>query len=188
MKSFAYENGNPNTGVSLCISHVYCNISTHRIKSAFIKANLGFIERIDVVPVYKGESYNKVFVHFKAGCWNLKDKNARSVLTRLQKGEQVIMVYDNPWFWKLSLSNSKRSKKTFDPKQPLRRKQILDLETVTEKETNKENSKKVRFSPKTTVHHFNYDVEGIKNEVTHTINSHKLNLNDPIQARIANHM
>ena len=48
------KNSDPEQGVSLCIPRVFNNIGWRRIKQHIIEANLGFVERVDVVPVAGG--------------------------------------------------------------------------------------------------------------------------------------
>ena len=69
--SVTYKNGNPNTGVSICIPRVFNNINEQRIKQIFIKKNFGFIERVDLIPV-RNKEYNRAFIHFRPKSWNMK--------------------------------------------------------------------------------------------------------------------
>jgi hypothetical protein len=177
--SIAYQNGNPITGVSICIPRVFNNISGGRIKGIFIGLNYGYVERVDVVPVHN-KDFNRAFVHFRASSWNLKNVEAKQFLTQLQRGEICKLYYDNQWFWQVSLSNAPRPSKAFDRKQPMRRKETLNLNKVVKKETTK--SKSLMFIPQ----QVNRVELSIKDEVIQVIEERRLNLNDPIQARIAN--
>jgi hypothetical protein len=62
---------------------------------------MGEIQRIDVVSktTEKGEKFNRVFVHFKR--W-FANKNADMARERLLNGKEIKIVYDDPWFWKVS--------------------------------------------------------------------------------------
>jgi hypothetical protein len=84
---------------SLCIPCVYKTISENRIRSAFEEVCLGKIARIDIKNV--GEKFNRVFIHFKEWYWN---DNAKMSRMKLLAGEEIKIVYDNPWFWKVSAS------------------------------------------------------------------------------------
>ena len=110
-ENFAF-NSNPNNGISICIPRVFKNIPHWRIKKHFIDANLGFVERVDVIhvnPINKeGRGYKRAFVHFAAGKWNMRDQFARNVLKMLQEKKEVTLLYEDPWFWKLTISSSKR--------------------------------------------------------------------------------
>lgn len=86
---------------SICIPRVFPNISDKRIFAIFRELRVGFVERIDMVPQVgkDGKEYNKVFIHFKH--WFLNDETACAMRERLLDGEQVKIVYDEPWFWKI---------------------------------------------------------------------------------------
>ena len=106
------NNSNPNNGISICIPRVFKNIPHWRIKRHFIEANLGFVERVDVIHVPskdgKGKGYKRAYVHFAPGKWNMRDQEARNVLTALQHKQEVKIMYEEPWFWKITISTSQR--------------------------------------------------------------------------------
>lgn len=93
----------------LCIPRVYPNISESRIRKIFDELNMGILERIDIVSKYsakpganpsdKGEKFNRVFVHFRR--WN-DSENSRVARERLLNGKEIKIIYDDPWFWKIS--------------------------------------------------------------------------------------
>ena len=113
----------------LCIPRVYPNISESRIRRIFDDLNMGTLERIDIVTnmstglnkhgvskhgvskhsaskhsvskhnANKGEQFNRVFVHFR--CWN-DTENANIARERLLNGKEIKIIYDDPWFWKIS--------------------------------------------------------------------------------------
>lgn len=75
------------------------------------EANLGFIERVDVVPVYGKDgtiAYKRAFVHFAKGRWNMRDPTARAALEALKSGKRIKIEYDTPWFWLAGISGAKR--------------------------------------------------------------------------------
>ena len=86
---------------SLCIPRVYPNISEGRIRKIFIDLNLGVIERIDIISktTEKGEGFNRVFIHMER--WFQND-NASVARERLLGGKDIKVIYDDPWFWKVS--------------------------------------------------------------------------------------
>lgn len=92
-----------NTNPSICIPRVFPNITREQIKNTFKKLKLGFIERIDMVQREneKGEKFQRVFIHFKF--W-FQTKYAENVKTKLMNGHDIKIVYDDPWFWKVSMS------------------------------------------------------------------------------------
>ena len=103
------------TGVSLCIPRVFNNIGWRRIKQTFISCGWGYVERVDVIPC---GTHKRAFVHFAPGKWNTRSGEAMAVLDALRNGQQVQVIYDEPWFWKVSASGSK--KPTEAPKPRLR--------------------------------------------------------------------
>ena len=86
---------------SLCIPRVFSNITEVRIRKVINDLNMGDIERIDMVSktTEKGEKYNRVFIHFRK--WT-NDGNAAIARERLVNGKEIKIVYDDPWFWKVS--------------------------------------------------------------------------------------
>lgn len=91
---------------SLCIPRVFKNISEKRIRAIFYSLKLGFVERVDMVAKTseKGEEFWRVFVHFSD--WNEKNTTAVQMRQKLDSGEKIKIVYDSPWFWLISKSNS----------------------------------------------------------------------------------
>jgi len=127
----ASANADPASGISLCIPRVFNNIGWRRIKQVFIDLRWGFVERVDVIKLGKNK---RAFVHFAPGKWNTRDQQAVDALAALQRGDEVKVLYDDPWYWKISISNSG---KPADAPQPrarpattIRRKEILELSTA----------------------------------------------------------
>jgi hypothetical protein len=91
----------PNNVPSLCIPRVFSNWTESRIRRIFDDLGMGEIQRIDVVSktTEKGEKFNRVFVHFKR--W-FANQNADMARERLLNGKEIKIVYDDPWFWKVS--------------------------------------------------------------------------------------
>jgi hypothetical protein len=88
---------------SICIPRVFKSVPRDTIAGVFEKLNLGAVDRIDMVPKVnaRGESYNKVFIHFKK--WN-QTPLAQAARAKLLQGEEIKVVYSEPWFWKCSAS------------------------------------------------------------------------------------
>jgi hypothetical protein len=86
---------------SLCIPRVFTNIGEGRIRKIFVDLDIGVIDRIDIVAktTEKGEKFNRVFIHFKK--W-LDNENANNSRERLLNGKDIKIIYDEPWFWKVS--------------------------------------------------------------------------------------
>jgi hypothetical protein len=62
---------------------------------------MGDIGRVDIIKrtTEKGEKFNRVFIHWKS--WNSSD-NANQARERLLNGKEIKIIYDDPWFWKIS--------------------------------------------------------------------------------------
>ena len=90
---------------SLCIPRVFANITKDRVSRVFYDLNLGEVDRIDMIPrtSEKGEKFQRVFVHFKYWASN---QNAHAAKERVLSGGELKIVYDDPWFWKVSLNKS----------------------------------------------------------------------------------
>lgn len=88
---------------SLCIPRVFNNITKYKIRQVFDCIALGNISRIDIKEYNneKGVSFKRVYIHFDKWFWN---ENAKNVRRKLVSGKEIKIVYDNPWFWKVSAS------------------------------------------------------------------------------------
>lgn len=88
---------------SLCIPRVFNNITEDRIRHVFNELRLGKISRIDINihKNEKGESFKRVYIHFDEWFWNTDAQAARR---KLISHKEIKIVYDNPWFWKVSAS------------------------------------------------------------------------------------
>ena len=120
------RNSDPNQGVSLCIPRVFMNIGWKRIKQAFIDADLGHIQRVDVMKM-KNKDFKIAFVHFTPKRWNMRDSEARQALKVLQSGRSIRILYDEPYYWEVSISKLARPADAPHPKMSSKRKIKLDL-------------------------------------------------------------
>lgn len=86
---------------TICIPRVFPNIDRMRIHRIFDDLNIGNIESIDLVcrRSANGDMYNLVYVHFDK--W-FNNENANTVRTKLLNGEEVKIIYDEPWYWKVT--------------------------------------------------------------------------------------
>ena len=105
------DNSDPAKGIILVIPRLFSNISRRRIRQVFIDLNWGVVERVDIIPV-QGRNLKIAFVHFAPGKWNTRNPEAMEVLDALRNGSQVKIVYDEPWYWKGSISPAKRPEET----------------------------------------------------------------------------
>ena len=91
----------------LCIPRVFSNITEKKIHSVFNQINIGSVNKIDIVPiasntysVNNSNKFNRVFIHFNS--WNTTD-TAISAMNKLNNGGNIKIIYDEPWFWKITL-------------------------------------------------------------------------------------
>jgi len=85
----------------MCIPRVFPNIDERRIRRIFDELNMGEIHHVDIVgkKTPQGETFNRVFVHFRR--W-FNNPNANTARERLINGKEVKIIYDEPWFWKIT--------------------------------------------------------------------------------------
>ena len=95
---------------STCIARVFFNIRESRIRGVFRSLNCGEIERIDMIKKSgrDGKNFWCVFIHWKNISQEVRDA--------LEKGEAVTIVYDEPWYWKMTKSNSRKPVRRVAPK------------------------------------------------------------------------
>jgi hypothetical protein len=122
----------------LCIPRVYPNISESRIRRIFDDLNMGVLERIDIVSKAseKGEKFNRVFIHFRR--WN-DTENANNARERLLNGKEIKIIYDDPWFWKIS-AYREAERKPSAPQNAGQRKATLQFDSDDEERTSNKNS------------------------------------------------
>jgi hypothetical protein len=89
---------------SICIPRMFKSTTRKDIYTVIERLDLGAVDRIDMVAKVNphGESYNKVFIHFKV--WNKRNPVAQATRDKLLKGEEIKIVYSEPWFWKCTAS------------------------------------------------------------------------------------
>ena len=99
---------------SICIPRVFNNIDANKIGNVFEQLQLGKIKRVDMIECKneKGEKFKRAFVHFEKWNWN---EDAQTARRKLIEGKEIKIVYDNPWFWKISAN---RSNSTPDKREP----------------------------------------------------------------------
>jgi hypothetical protein len=123
----------------LCIPGVFANIKEERIRRIFNDLNIGNVDRVDILipkklagAEEKENKFNRVFIHLN---WN-DTPDAVACRKKLIEGKDVKIIYDEPWFWRVSayrppapkkLFQSQSKPKTFQPK-----KATLDLDSEPE--------------------------------------------------------
>ena len=89
---------------SLCIPRTHANIRRERLFAVFRSLSLGWIGRIDVVEKNDdktGAPFIRVFIHFTKWFPNQK---TRQFLDHLETHKSANVVYDEPWYWKVTKS------------------------------------------------------------------------------------
>jgi hypothetical protein len=88
---------------AVIIPRVFPNFTEDRIRYVFNSpdVDIGVIGRIDMEPLIssQGENYNRVRIYFSS--WNTTTR-AQTARNKLLNGKDVKIVYDFPWFWKVS--------------------------------------------------------------------------------------
>ena len=86
---------------SLCIPRVFQNITKQRVAYVFKSLGLGEIDHIDMIlkTSENGDKFQRVFIHFKR--WYTTDDAVRA-RERVLGGKEIKVIYDDPWFWKIS--------------------------------------------------------------------------------------
>ena len=89
---------------SLCIPRTHANIRKERFFAVFRSLGLGFIGRIDIVEKVDEKTsapFIRVFIHFTK--W-FQNAQTRQFLEHLETQKSANIVYDEPWFWKVTKS------------------------------------------------------------------------------------
>jgi hypothetical protein len=105
VRSEGRGHGTEFVGPSLCIPRTHSNIRKERIFAVFRALNLGWVGRIDVVPKINddGSEFVRVFIHFTKWFGN---HQSRQFLQRLESEGHARIVYDEPWYWKVTKSTA----------------------------------------------------------------------------------
>ena len=114
--------------MSLCIPRISKHITREYIRDIFCKLNIGVIHRIDIKD--KNDMYQKVFIHM---LWNNSD-TAIKARDRLLNGKDIKIMYEEPWFWKVSISMNHCFNPKKIQKQNQHQNQNQNQKTVEEKE------------------------------------------------------
>lgn len=127
----------------LCIPGVFANIKEERIRRVFGDLDLGEVTRVDIVVPKKlagadekENKFNRVFIHIE---WNESPQSIAS-RERLAQGKEIKIIYDEPWFWKVSAYRPPAPKPKFEsqskkPKvfQPKKATMLIDFEPEVKK-------------------------------------------------------
>ena len=97
---------------SLCLPRVYCKFDESYIERVFntlfyTNDEYSVIDHIDMVPRIDNkteEPYFLVFVHFRSNI--IKTDAVEDLVSRIERGEEVRLMYNAPWFWKARKNHS----------------------------------------------------------------------------------
>lgn len=97
---------------SLCLPRVYCKFDESFIERVFntlfyTNDEYSVIDHIDMVPRIDNkteEPYFLVFVHFRSNI--IKTDAVEDLVSRIERGEEVRLMYNAPWFWKARKNHS----------------------------------------------------------------------------------
>ena len=92
---------NNSAAMSICIPRAFANITEARVRKVFDALHIFQIDHVDMVQRKneKGEPFQRIFVHIKDWTRTAEADKARE---RLCSGKELKIVYDDPWFWKVS--------------------------------------------------------------------------------------
>jgi hypothetical protein len=96
--------------LSLCISRLMNNVTKENIYNVLDDIRLGEISHIDIINKNNnGDIYKIAFIHFKE--W-FDTENSNKAIERLTCGKDIKIIYDFPWFWKITPNRSKLNSKS----------------------------------------------------------------------------
>jgi hypothetical protein len=91
------------TSYNLCIPRVFNTFNESQIRTTFEQLNFGHIDKVVVVRK-KNEKFNIAFVYYRK--WYDND-NAKRAISRLENNQDIKIVYDTPWFWKVTKTTTR---------------------------------------------------------------------------------
>ena len=96
------------TAMSLCIPRVFNNITEAKVYNVFNKLNIGKIHSINMIERTnkKGKMVKCVFINFDY--WYLNERS--QMRNQLLSGKEIQIVYDDPWFWNVSIKRNTNNK------------------------------------------------------------------------------
>ena len=97
---------------SLCIPRVFYNVTEENIRNTLNTLKFGLIHKIEIVNKkgLKEENFKSVFIHFKK--WN-ENEIVNATREKLLLGEDIKIMYDEPWFWKISAYRKPNNNNSF---------------------------------------------------------------------------
>ena len=113
---------------SICIPWVFPNTSDQKIRKVFENLQCGVVESVHQL---EKDNHNIVFVNFNE--W-FEDEHSLSMRQSLENGQVLQVVYDDPWFWKISKCREREQKQHAKPYVKFVEKQATEPEEETEEE------------------------------------------------------
>ena len=98
-----------NSKFSICLPWVYHGTSEKKVYSVFKNLGCGTIDNIHFL---EAGDHQIVFVNFSD--WST-DEASTEMREALENGEQVQVVYDEPWYWKVSMCRKREKKQHAKP-------------------------------------------------------------------------
>ena len=85
--------------MSVFVPRVFANFSDERVVQVFARLDMGTVSHIDRIAKTDrdGKNYHSIYVHFES--WNYDNTAVTSLHEKLDAGESVRIVYDDPWYW-----------------------------------------------------------------------------------------
>jgi hypothetical protein len=89
----------------LCIPKVNGDTTESQIRKIFNDLQLGIIGRVEVISKTneRGEKSKRAFIYFNQ--W-FDSENAATARERFALGKDIKVMYNEPWFWKVSTSTT----------------------------------------------------------------------------------
>jgi len=85
----------------ICIPRIERDTPIEYIKKIFMKLQIGEIIKITETPLKSDNDYKRVFIKIK---WNLLQPGSNYIHDRLNSGDNLKIVYEMPWYWKIVAS------------------------------------------------------------------------------------
>ena len=87
---------------TLCIPRVEKSISIDYILKKLYPSKLGQIINIIEIPLKNDANFKRILFKLK---WNTENSNANTIRDKLKNGEKINLVYEMPWFWKITMAS-----------------------------------------------------------------------------------
>ena len=172
----------PKNVPSLCIPRMFPNITKERILQVFGDLDICEIDHIDMISKTSpnGEKFQRVFIHMSQWKNNPQAVRARA---RVLEGKEIKIIYDDPWFWKVSANRSSPNQNTAvvpnirNSTQKARVFMDLDCDNDVNTNTNNTNNKPPRNTNKYNNKNMNAPTNSITNNTSRNPNPHNNNQN-----------